>query len=72
MRSAILRALAARNGGPGLTAEELAEAVGQPVALVRSALAVLVYDDREVRVEGGDRMVLGEPPESWRRKKQTA
>lgn len=57
----IVRALAARNGGPGLTAAELAEQFGQPEALVRNALAQLVFGERMVTCDRDGRYKLGDP-----------
>lgn len=45
MQEAIKRALAACNGGPGLTLEEIAESLGIPVALARQDLAALVFTE---------------------------
>jgi hypothetical protein len=42
MSEAIRRHLAACNGGPGLTADELAERMGAPTADVRAELAKVV------------------------------
>lgn len=43
MGVAIRRELAACNGGPGLTAGELAERLGAPPAVMRTELAALVF-----------------------------
>jgi hypothetical protein len=40
---AIRRELAACNGGPGLTADELAERLGSAPAVMRTELAALVF-----------------------------
>jgi hypothetical protein len=44
MEVAIRRALASCNGGPGLTADELAERLGAPVPIVRTVVSGLVFD----------------------------
>lgn len=41
--SAIRRELAARNGGPGLTASELSERLGVPLPAMRTTLAAVVF-----------------------------
>lgn len=43
MANAIRQHLAACNGGPGLTADELAVRLGSPVAIVKTELAGLVF-----------------------------
>lgn len=43
MDAAIRRELAACNGGPGLTAAELAERLGSAPAVMRTELAALVF-----------------------------
>lgn len=43
MSEAIRRQLAACNGGPGLTADELAALLGVPAPLMRTELAGLVF-----------------------------
>jgi hypothetical protein len=43
MAEAIRRNLAACNGGPGLTADELSERMGAPLPHVRTELAALVF-----------------------------
>lgn len=43
MGLAIKRELASRNGGPGLTADELAVRLGSTVAIMRTELAGLVF-----------------------------
>lgn len=43
MAIAIRRQLAATNGGPGLTADELAARLGATVAIMRNELARLVF-----------------------------
>ena len=48
MARAIKLQLAACNGGPGLTAEELAVRLGSPVAVVRTELSALVFASRDV------------------------
>lgn len=65
LSTAVTRELAARNGGPGLTAEDLAARLGSPVAVVRNTLAQLVFVDGTVTVEpgkaGGGRYKVGDP-----------
>lgn len=43
MATAIKLQLAATNGGPGLTAEELAARLGAPTAIMRTELSHLVF-----------------------------
>lgn len=43
MAEAIRRALAETNGGPGLTADELAARLGAPIAIMRNELSRLVF-----------------------------
>jgi hypothetical protein len=43
MAAAIRQALAATNGGPGLTADELATRLGATTAIMRNELARLVF-----------------------------
>lgn len=65
LAGAIVRELAATNGGPGLTAVELSQRLGAPCAVVRQALSVLVFVEGRVTVEhgrsGGGRYKLGDP-----------
>jgi predicted ArsR family transcriptional regulator len=64
MSQAICRELATRNGGPGLTADELSARLGSPAATVRNHLAGLVFRDMTVTVEpgraGGGRYKIGD------------
>lgn len=41
--SAVRRALAERNGGPGLTARELGDTLGVPLPAMRTTLAAVVF-----------------------------
>lgn len=41
--SAVRRALAERNGGPGLTARELGDMLGVPLPAMRTTLAAVVF-----------------------------
>lgn len=50
---AITRALAERNGGPGLTEAELMERTGMDRASLRSELARLTYERHEVTCSRG-------------------
>ncbi len=61
LERATLRALAARNGGPGLTAAELAEQLGASLPIMRHALATLVFTRREATCHADGRYVLGDP-----------
>lgn len=59
MATAIRRALAECNGGPGLTAEELAERFGCSLASMRTELAGLVFVDRDVTCEASGKRRAG-------------
>lgn len=59
--TAICRQLAARNGGPGLTADELAGAVGLARPYVRQELAALVFREGTVTCDRDGRYKLGDP-----------
>lgn len=61
MNSAVTQALAATNGGPGLTAEELAIQFGQTTAAMRNTLAVMVFDEGTVTCDRAGRYKLGDP-----------
>ena len=61
MSRPIVRALAACNGGPGLTAGELADEFGQPEAQMRATLADLVFRAGEVTCDRDGRYKLGDP-----------
>lgn len=61
MTGSIKRALLAHNGGPGLTAEELATQTGLPLALVRNALASLIFDEGIVTCTAEGRYKTGDP-----------
>jgi DNA-binding IclR family transcriptional regulator len=61
MKQAITRALAATNGGPGLTAADLASLLGTPEAVVRNTLSQLVFDDRTITCAADGRFKLGDP-----------
>lgn len=52
-RERISQALAACNGGPGLTLDELAAATGFDRPTLRSALASMTHDDHTVTCERG-------------------
>lgn len=58
---AITLALAACNGGPGLTAQQLAERLGQPLACVRQQMAQLVFTEGVVTCDRAGRYKLGDP-----------
>lgn len=59
---AICRLLAETNGGPGLTADELAERLGQPRAVIRQEMAQLVLRRKECTIDKQGRYKLGPPP----------
>lgn len=61
MAGTVRQALAAANGGPGLTVEEIAAQTGKPAAAVRSTLYGLVFEERVATVRPGDRYALGDP-----------
>jgi DNA-binding IclR family transcriptional regulator len=61
MREAIMSELAARNGGPGLTARELASFLHAPEAIVRNMLAALVFREKCVTCDARGRFSIGEP-----------
>lgn len=48
LRIAVTRELAATNGGPGLTAPDLAVRLGSPVAVIRNTLSELVFSEKSV------------------------
>lgn len=58
---AITRHLTARNGGPGITDTQLAEALGVPRAIVRNELARLVYKHKTVTCDIDGRYLIGDP-----------
>lgn len=53
--------LAACNGGPGRTAEELSKRLGCPPAVIRSTLAGLVFREKTVTCDREGRYSLGDP-----------
>lgn len=57
----VRRALAARNGGPGITAAELAAELDISVAYVRHAFTVLVFTERIATCDAEGRHRLGDP-----------
>lgn len=61
MSKAVMQALAATNGGPGLTADELAERFGTPPAFMRNTLSSLVFEDQIVTCDAQGRYKLGNP-----------
>lgn len=61
---AICQKLAECNGGPGLTADELAERLGQPRAVIRQEMAGLVLRRKVVTVGRDGRYKMGPPPKA--------
>lgn len=61
MHGPVRRALAAHNGGPGLTEAELVAATGQPRAIVRVALADICLVERIATCDAEGRYRLGDP-----------
>jgi DNA-binding IclR family transcriptional regulator len=61
VKDQIMQALAATNGGPGLTSEELVGKLGMPRALVRQELARLVFDEQLVTCHVDGRYKIGDP-----------
>jgi len=59
---AICRELASCNGGLGLTADELAERLGHPRAVIRQEMAQLVLRQKTVTCGRDGRYKLGTPP----------
>jgi DNA-binding IclR family transcriptional regulator len=57
----VRRALAARNGGPGITTGELSQQLEQPEPLVRQAVAHLVLSERIATCDGEGKYRLGDP-----------
>ncbi len=61
MKTAVTQALAATNGGPGLTVEDLAARLGIAKPIVRHTLAALVFTDRTATCGRDGRYKLGDP-----------
>jgi DNA-binding IclR family transcriptional regulator len=61
---AICRELARCNGGPGLTADELAERLGHPRAVIRQEMAGLVLRKKVCTIDKTGRYKMGLPPRS--------
>jgi DNA-binding IclR family transcriptional regulator len=61
---AICRLLAETNGGPGLTADELAERLGHPRAVIRQEMANLCLRQKVVTIDRSGRYKMGPPPRS--------
>ena len=57
----ITNELARRNGGPGMTAPELATLLGAPLPVVRNSLAGLVFRSKTVTCEADERYRIGNP-----------
>lgn len=66
MKQAVTREIAATNGGPGLTAEELAERLGAARAVIRNTLSTLVFDDLAVICGTDGRYKLGDPTAAFK------
>ena len=60
----ICRELARCNGGPGLTADELAERLGCPRAVIRQEMAGLVLRQKVCTIDRAGRYKVGVPPVS--------
>lgn len=60
----ICRALAATNGGPGLTADELADRLGCPCAVIRQEMAGFVLRQKVCTIDRAGRYKVGAPPKS--------
>ncbi len=58
---AAMRELAACNGGPGLTAQELADRVGAALPQMRQALSSLVFNEKRITCGRDGRYVIGDP-----------
>jgi DNA-binding IclR family transcriptional regulator len=61
MSQAVLRELASRNGGPGLTVAELSGRLGSPQAVIRQVLSALVFREKQVTCGRDGRYVVGSP-----------
>ena len=61
---AICRLLAERNGGPGLTADELVERLGCPRAVIRQEMSGLVLRQKVCTIDRAGRYKVGAPPVS--------
>jgi hypothetical protein len=61
LAGAVTRALAATNGGPGLTARELSERLGSPEPVIRNVLAGLVFRDKTAVCDAEGVFKLGDP-----------
>ena len=61
LAGAVTRALAVTNGGPGLTARELAERTGSPEAMIRNVLAGLVFREKTAVCDAAGVFKLGDP-----------
>jgi DNA-binding IclR family transcriptional regulator len=61
MNPAVMQALAATNGGPGLTAAELAAKLGANTAVMRNTLSKMVFEDKAVTCDRAGRYKLGDP-----------
>lgn len=61
MNTAVMQALAATNGGPGLTADELAAQLGSATATMRNTLSQMVFEDKVVTCDRAGRYKLGDP-----------
>ncbi len=61
MKALVLRALLKRDGGPGATVDDLVAELRLPRALVRMALAQLVFTDRRVTCDRKGRYRAGDP-----------
>lgn len=57
----VRQSLAARNGGPGITAKDLADDLGLPLAVVRQTLATMVFREGIATCDGEGRFKLGDP-----------
>lgn len=57
----IREALASRNGGPGLTAEELVQITGKDRAAIRATMSRLVLVDKVATCDREGRYKLGDP-----------
>lgn len=61
LAGAVTRALAATNGGPGLTARELSVATGSPEPVIRNVLAGLVFREKTAVCDAAGVFKLGDP-----------
>lgn len=60
-RTAIKQALAATNGGPGLTSRELADGLGTPEPWVRQTLSDMAFQEKVATCGADGRWKLGDP-----------